>query len=235
MCYNERCPRPGQDTGTSNRPFGWLSTGIGRTILHPLRPPTQLSLMEEFMGTPSRCPKCGYMEEKNLSYKTSENHCWNCTSRWRPDYIGRQYREWILRRDNYECVACGSEDRITPDHIIPKSHGGRSTPDNLQTLCCSCNSKKGAAILMAKAHSKRISEMPLCIYPSILRDCGGNFLAASIVTELASRPGIPWSEPKWHKLSVRDVSERYFCTSEAVTHALAIINQVSSRCLARDL
>jgi DNA-binding XRE family transcriptional regulator len=41
------------------------------------------------------------------------------------------------------CRLCGSQDQITVDHIIPITSGGKTTPENLQTLCRSCNSRKG--------------------------------------------------------------------------------------------
>lgn len=49
----------------------------------------------------------------------------------------------IMRRDGRECVACGSKDDLTIDHIKPESKGGSLDPSNLQTLCCRCNSIKG--------------------------------------------------------------------------------------------
>jgi len=49
----------------------------------------------------------------------------------------------VLRRDGSRCRMCGASaaDGVTLhiDHIIPVSHGGRTTHDNLQTLCQSCN------------------------------------------------------------------------------------------------
>ena len=42
------------------------------------------------------------------------------------------------------CQICGSEDNLTIDHIVPISKGGTSDLDNLQPLCKSCNSSKGA-------------------------------------------------------------------------------------------
>lgn len=43
------------------------------------------------------------------------------------------------------CVRCGSTSDLTGDHIIPLRLGGTSTAENIQVLCRSCNSAKGAA------------------------------------------------------------------------------------------
>lgn len=42
------------------------------------------------------------------------------------------------------CLWCQSTKDLTIDHKIPYSKGGPETLDNLQCLCRSCNSKKGA-------------------------------------------------------------------------------------------
>ena len=47
-------------------------------------------------------------------------------------------------RDNYECQSCDTNEDLTFDHILPVSKGGQTTFDNLQLLCRSCNSAKGA-------------------------------------------------------------------------------------------
>ena len=49
----------------------------------------------------------------------------------------------IFRRDGFCCKICGSIDDLTIDHIIPISKDGSDDDDNLQTLCKSCNSRKG--------------------------------------------------------------------------------------------
>lgn len=47
------------------------------------------------------------------------------------------------------CFYCGSKDRLTLDHIVPISRGGRHSIGNLLSACRSCNSKK---------HNKFITE-----------------------------------------------------------------------------
>lgn len=54
-------------------------------------------------------------------------------------------RNAIFERDGWQCLHCGSQESLTLDHIIPFSRGGTTSDDNLQTLCRSCNSKKGDA------------------------------------------------------------------------------------------
>jgi 5-methylcytosine-specific restriction endonuclease McrA len=49
----------------------------------------------------------------------------------------------VWERDNFTCLNCGSRKFLRVDHIIPESKGGTTTIGNLQTLCHSCNSKKG--------------------------------------------------------------------------------------------
>ena len=53
-------------------------------------------------------------------------------------------RENVYRRDNFECVYCGDNNRktLTLDHVIPQSKGGKDTWDNLVTACRRCNSEK---------------------------------------------------------------------------------------------
>jgi CRISPR/Cas system Type II protein with McrA/HNH and RuvC-like nuclease domain len=55
----------------------------------------------------------------------------------------RVNRHRVFRRDNNECVYCGSKKELTIDHVIPRSKGGKNTWDNLVTCCQNCNLKKG--------------------------------------------------------------------------------------------
>ena len=55
-------------------------------------------------------------------------------------------RFFVFERDGYRCVQCGTTEDLTIDHIYPRIRGGAHTEDNLQTLCRSCNSRKGARV-----------------------------------------------------------------------------------------
>lgn len=57
--------------------------------------------------------------------------------------VSNEQRERIMKRDGYQCVICGSTERLTIDHIVPRSKGGSGEDDNLRVLCNSCNSRKG--------------------------------------------------------------------------------------------
>lgn len=52
----------------------------------------------------------------------------------------------VLKRDGFRCRVCGATAsdgvKLEVDHIIPVSKGGKSTMDNLQTLCERCNRGK---------------------------------------------------------------------------------------------
>ena len=50
----------------------------------------------------------------------------------------------ILKRDNHQCQYCGRRDgKLTVDHIVPRTRGGKGTWENLVCACAACNNKKG--------------------------------------------------------------------------------------------
>ena len=52
----------------------------------------------------------------------------------------------VFLRDMFECQYCGvtvNKRTATLDHVLPQSHGGRSTWENSTTSCSHCNSTKG--------------------------------------------------------------------------------------------
>jgi hypothetical protein len=67
--------------------------------------------------------------------------------RWhpRPAFTASQ-RVAVYARDNGACVYCAITENLSIDHIHPWSKGGAHEMNNFQTLCRSCNSKKGARV-----------------------------------------------------------------------------------------
>ena len=56
-------------------------------------------------------------------------------------------RRALFARDGWRCVYCGSTGgRLTLDHVIPRSRGGRTTWDNVVTACAPCNLSKGGRL-----------------------------------------------------------------------------------------
>jgi 5-methylcytosine-specific restriction endonuclease McrA len=56
-------------------------------------------------------------------------------------------RGMIYKRDNHTCQYCGSKKRLTIDHVIPKSKGGKDTWENMVVACSRCNIKKSDTLL----------------------------------------------------------------------------------------
>jgi 5-methylcytosine-specific restriction endonuclease McrA len=51
----------------------------------------------------------------------------------------------VIVRDGFKCAYCGSEkERLTIDHIIPRSRGGETIFENCVSSCKLCNNNKGA-------------------------------------------------------------------------------------------
>ena len=53
----------------------------------------------------------------------------------------------VFLRDKFSCQYCGSGNDLTFDHLIPRSHGGETTWENIVTACSPCNVRKGGKSL----------------------------------------------------------------------------------------
>ena len=64
-------------------------------------------------------------------------------------HINWRLRYKVLQRAHFRCQSCGRSPATHPnlnlhiDHIHPRSQGGPSTLNNLQSLCQHCNYGKG--------------------------------------------------------------------------------------------
>lgn len=53
--------------------------------------------------------------------------------------IPEDVRHLVFERDRGRCLACGSDELIQYDHVVPSSMGGGNEPENVQLLCAGCN------------------------------------------------------------------------------------------------
>lgn len=75
------------------------------------------------------------------------NDIWQSICRVERGKVTNKMRFAIYERDHYRCRKCGRKTNdLEVDHIIPIAKGGKSTFDNLQTLCHRCNYRKGSNI-----------------------------------------------------------------------------------------
>ncbi len=53
-------------------------------------------------------------------------------------------RKNVTQRDNFCCQYCGYKgEKLSIDHVIPRSRGGEDSWENVVSACISCNMKKG--------------------------------------------------------------------------------------------
>jgi len=110
-----------------------------------------------------------FLKHQNPHYKESESIIppppgW-IDSNYVAFGVPEELRQKIFDRDGRKCVICGAKEDLSIDHIIPRSKGGTNDPENLQTLCRSCNSSKknreAAAILKDKITISSANDRPM--------------------------------------------------------------------------
>ena len=55
-------------------------------------------------------------------------------------------RKNLFARDDHQCQYCGKVEpstKLSLDHVVPRSHGGPTTWENIVACCLRCNSRKG--------------------------------------------------------------------------------------------
>ncbi len=58
----------------------------------------------------------------------------------------------LIERDGAHCVWCGRapwRTDLTAEHIVPRSRGGRTSPENLTIACRICNKRRGTKPVVA--------------------------------------------------------------------------------------
>ncbi len=55
-------------------------------------------------------------------------------------------RKNLFARDEHRCQYCGKSEpnnKLSLDHVVPRSHGGQTTWENIVCCCLKCNGRKG--------------------------------------------------------------------------------------------
>jgi 5-methylcytosine-specific restriction endonuclease McrA len=76
--------------------------------------------------------------------KRAYGHNYRARVRLADGQITKEVIGLVLEIYGERCLKCGSEDNIQIDHVVPLAIGGDNLFGNLQPLCRSCNSSKGA-------------------------------------------------------------------------------------------
>ena len=96
-----------------------------------------------------------------INNKRGDYYCdkeiWDAICRVERGKVSNKMRFAIYARDGNRCRMCGRyfSSGLEIDHIIPIAKGGKSTYDNLQSLCHSCNVKKGTDIQPPRSSYRR--------------------------------------------------------------------------------
>ncbi len=86
------------------------------------------------------------VDQKNGTYYRNRD-VWDALCRVERGKVTNKMRFAIYKRDGNRCQCCGRRtNNLEIDHIVPIARGGKSTYDNLQTLCHRCNMRKGSNI-----------------------------------------------------------------------------------------
>lgn len=119
--------------------------------------------------------------------------------------VGKPTRSLILKRDRHTCQYCGyAGEKLTIDHVLPKSKGGQETWENLVTSCIDCNNCKDNrtpeewATVLNKIFKKELVNV------SALPFSWGSFQIGMMEARIAARSTTLVSKPKapFNKITV---------------------------------
>lgn len=113
---------------------------------------------EDGSGWPVRSPSMVlYVPEQIRLTMASQERVWK---------VPPVNRREVLRRDHHRCQYCGTTKRLTLDHVIPRSKGGKHSWDNVVTACEKCNAFKGSRTL-TEVGMKLLHQPKTPIHPTI--------------------------------------------------------------------
>lgn len=106
-----------------------------------------------------------------------------------PKTTVRFNRKSLFARDDHRCQYCGQSrpmSQLSLDHVVPRSHGGKTTWENIVCSCTQCNSRKGGRTpaqanmkLLSKPHKPRSNPAMTLQLDDPKYDCWKNFIQES--------------------------------------------------------
>jgi 5-methylcytosine-specific restriction endonuclease McrA len=101
-----------------------------------------------------------HIEEKRASHAKHVKENPESWKIWRESHRARKMnapgtftvKEWkamLLEHDHRCCYCLEKSDKLTQDHVIPLTQGGRNDSSNIVPACRSCNAKKGTKSLLS--------------------------------------------------------------------------------------
>jgi 5-methylcytosine-specific restriction endonuclease McrA len=98
-------------------------------------------------------------------------------------------RRNLFARDDHTCQYCGKTEptnKLSLDHVIPRSHGGPTTWENIVCCCLKCNSRKGGRTpkqarmnLLSQPIKPRFNPMMIASIDDPRYECWKTFLPAA--------------------------------------------------------
>lgn len=126
-------------------PFGMPSPWRATRYVHPFTGATL-----EVRRSSRLVRACGFKHNESPRACAACRAAIDARAEWaRLNKVTGRVRALVFERDGHCCQHCGSTERLTIDHVVPLARFGPSTPANLQVLCKSCNTRKGARLTPA--------------------------------------------------------------------------------------
>ena len=106
-----------------------------------------------------------------------------------PAQTVRFNRKNLFARDAHTCQYCGRSEpahKLSLDHVVPRSHGGPTTWENIVCCCLRCNSRKGGRTprearmtLLSRPSKPRVNPLLIQSMEDPRYECWKTFLPAA--------------------------------------------------------
>jgi hypothetical protein len=108
----------------------------------------------------------------------------------------------LIQRDGACCVWCGRQPwrtDLTVEHLVPRTRGGRTSPENLTVACRACNRRRGTRPIVAHVRT---------LLDEGATPCGDRLLESLRRLAASDRRDLAAYGSRQHALLVRLLDER---------------------------